>query len=80
MMNIINVYMFLWKFMYTQPKRAGIFILSSGGEIPPRSTEHLEVACNLDDEDIEIHPFRFRTHTHNLGLISLENHSSELHF
>jgi hypothetical protein len=54
-------------FFYSQPKIAGVAILSTGGTIPPNKTENLEVAC-LYEESTEMHPFRFRTHTHNLGI------------
>jgi peptidylglycine monooxygenase len=50
------------------PKSAGTALLVTGGKIPARSTEKFETAC-LVDEDVELHPFAFRTHTHQLGKV-----------
>ncbi|GMT36345.1 hypothetical protein PFISCL1PPCAC_27642, partial [Pristionchus fissidentatus] len=47
-------------------KEASTMLLVTGGEIPPMSTESLETACTID-EDVVIHPFAYRTHTHALG-------------
>ncbi|CAG0892632.1 unnamed protein product [Darwinula stevensoni] len=49
-----------------QGKTAGVLLMATGGVIPPKSTTHMEVACEIKD-DIVIHPFAFRTHTHSLG-------------
>lgn len=46
---------------------AGVYLMVTGGEIPVGSIEYLETACPYDD--IEIHPFGFRTHTHTLGQV-----------
>jgi len=48
-------------------KRAGVYLMVSGGEIPAGSIEYLEMACPYDD--VEIHPFGFRTHAHTLGRV-----------
>ncbi|GMT05574.1 hypothetical protein PENTCL1PPCAC_27752, partial [Pristionchus entomophagus] len=48
-------------------KEAATMLLVTGGEIQPFSTESLETACTID-EDVVIHPFAYRTHTHSLGV------------
>jgi peptidylglycine monooxygenase len=48
-------------------KRAGVLLLGTGGVIGPKSIEHMESACAID-EPLKLHPFAFRTHTHKLGL------------
>jgi len=48
------------------PKSAGVVLMATDGVIPAHSTEKLETAC-IVDEDVEIHPFAFRTHTHKIG-------------
>lgn len=48
-------------------KRAGVLLLGTGGMIAPKSIEHMESACEIQ-EPIEMHPFAFRTHTHKLGV------------
>jgi len=50
------------------PKSAGVALMVTGGKIPAHSTEKFETAC-LVDEDVELHPFAFRTHTHKLGQV-----------
>ena len=47
-------------------KRAGLIALGPGGSIPPLSMETMDVACKIK-EDIDIHPFFFRTHSHKYG-------------
>ena len=47
-------------------KTAGILDMRSGGTYPPLSTTQNEVACQLR-EDLVIHPFRYRVHTHGIG-------------
>ncbi|XP_023347961.1 peptidylglycine alpha-hydroxylating monooxygenase isoform X2 [Eurytemora carolleeae] len=51
-----------------QPRSAGVYFVGTGGLIPPQSTTHMEAACTLR-ENLEIHPFAFRTHTHSLGRV-----------
>ena len=51
---------------YRLPKSAGVLLLGTGGRIMPNSVEYMESACEIE-EDIVIHPFAFRTHTHALG-------------
>ncbi|GAB6027581.1 hypothetical protein CHUAL_001824 [Chamberlinius hualienensis] len=48
------------------PKTAGVYLLGTNGRILPRSHEMMETACRIDD-NIKMHPFAFRTHTHTLG-------------
>ncbi|UJR07751.1 hypothetical protein I4U23_012035 [Adineta vaga] len=50
-------------------KRAGVFLLGTGGRIRPNSEEVFQVACEIR-QDIEMHPFAFRTHAHKLGLVN----------
>jgi peptidylglycine monooxygenase len=49
-----------------QPRTAATLLLVTGGEIQPKTTEQLEVACVVD-EPVEIHPFAYRVHTHRHG-------------
>ena len=51
-----------------QPKVAGVLLLGTGGLAPPHSTTFFESACEIEDER-ELHPFAFRTHTHGLGKV-----------
>lgn len=46
-------------------RQAGVLLLSSGGYVKMGKSRH-EIWCDLD-EDVRIHPFRFRVHTHKLG-------------
>lgn len=46
-------------------KQAGVLVLLSTGLVQPGKSRH-EIWCEIND-DIEIHPFRFRVHTHKLG-------------
>lgn len=55
--------------IYRQPKLAGVLLLGTGGGIAEFSTESMETACPIV-EDKEIHPFGFRTHTHELGKLN----------
>ena len=36
------------------------------GVIPRKQTASIEIACELH-EDVQIHPFAYRTHTHKMG-------------
>ncbi|EFO28034.1 hypothetical protein LOAG_00450 [Loa loa] len=47
-------------------KRASTLLMITGGKLPPNNRETFETAC-IVDEDIEIHPFAFRAHTHRHG-------------
>lgn len=49
-------------------KQAGVFLLGTAGIVPPKSEEHMEVACEMNEDKI-IHPFAFRVHTHSLGKV-----------
>jgi peptidylglycine monooxygenase len=49
-----------------QPKRAGVYLLGTGGEIAPKSNVFMETACSYD-EPIDIHPFAYRVHAHTHG-------------
>lgn len=47
---------------------ASVILLGTAGIIPPQSTEYMETACILK-ENKTIHPFAYRTHTHELGKV-----------
>lgn len=47
-------------------KLAGIYLLVSYGYVPIGLSKHT-MECMIDDDNV-IHPFRFRTHTHKLGV------------
>lgn len=49
-------------------KLAGVLLLGTGGEIPPKKITHLETDCEIN-EGKTIHPFAYRTHTHSLGRV-----------
>merc|ERR1711971_1521134 len=50
------------------PRTAGVLLMGTGGSAPPHSTTYFETACAIEDQR-EIHPFAFRTHTHSLGRV-----------
>ncbi|KJH50594.1 copper type II ascorbate-dependent monooxygenase domain protein [Dictyocaulus viviparus] len=50
-----------------QPKTAATMLLVTGGILPPKSTESFETACMIQ-EDVVLHPFAFRTHSHRHGV------------
>lgn len=52
----------------TQPRRAGVYLLGTLGQIPPHSTTYMETACSFN-EPIVMHPFAFRTHAHTHGKV-----------
>uniref|UniRef100_A0A915PZQ5 peptidylglycine monooxygenase n=1 Tax=Setaria digitata TaxID=48799 RepID=A0A915PZQ5_9BILA len=47
-------------------KRAFTLLMVTGGKLPPHKKETFETACVVN-EDIELHPFAFRAHTHRHG-------------
>ncbi|XP_063678709.1 peptidylglycine alpha-amidating monooxygenase-like isoform X2 [Bolinopsis microptera] len=50
------------------PKLAGIYLFATGGTvIPPRMSVNADTTCAFQD-DVEITPFAYRTHTHKLGV------------
>ena len=53
-------------FFLSQPKSAGVLLMGTGGYIFPNSEEHMETACDITENTV-LHPFAFRTHTHQLG-------------
>jgi peptidylglycine monooxygenase len=50
------------------PKQAGVLLMVTGGKIDKKANEKFETAC-LIDEDVELHPFAYRTHTHKNGKV-----------
>ncbi|CAB4068234.1 PHM [Lepeophtheirus salmonis] len=61
------------KIVYTeesQPKTAAVLFTSTrSGRIPSGSETWMDVACIFKDDDVIIHPFAFRVHTHALGRV-----------
>lgn len=51
-----------------QPRRAGVYLLATDGTIPSHSTTYMESACSIED-DVKLHPFAFRVHTHKHGKV-----------
>ncbi|EFO84961.1 hypothetical protein CRE_03921 [Caenorhabditis remanei] len=49
-----------------QPKLAATMLLVTGGTLPKNKTESFETACVIE-EDVVMHPFAYRTHTHRHG-------------
>ncbi|CAG9534227.1 unnamed protein product [Cercopithifilaria johnstoni] len=47
-------------------KQASTLLMVTGGTLPANKRETFETAC-IVNEDIEMHPFAFRTHTHRHG-------------
>jgi peptidylglycine monooxygenase len=47
-------------------KIAGIYLLLTDGVIPPQSRVYMEAACEYDGK-VNLHPFAYRTHAHQLG-------------
>lgn len=47
-------------------KQAGVILLGTSGVIPPLAVEHMETACQINEQKV-IHPLAFRVHTHSLG-------------
>merc|ERR1711936_1168179 len=50
------------------PRTAGVLLMGTGGSAPAHSTTYFETACEIEDQR-QIHPFAFRTHTHSLGRV-----------
>lgn len=50
-------------------KRAGVYLLATGGEIRANSVEHMETACPVVETGKVVHPFAYRVHTHQLGKV-----------
>ncbi|KPU76111.1 uncharacterized protein Dana_GF12045, isoform B [Drosophila ananassae] len=56
---------------YTETPRkklAGTLLLGTDGIIPPMKTEHLETACEINENKV-LYPFAYRVHTHGLGKV-----------
>lgn len=49
-------------------KQAGVLLLATNGRIDAMATEHMETACEISEDKI-LHPFAYRTHTHQLGKV-----------
>lgn len=49
-------------------KQAGVILMGTSGTIGPLKTEHMETACQIN-ENKTIVPFAYRTHTHALGKV-----------
>ena len=42
-----------------RPRRAGVYLLETGGVASPRTTTFMEAACKIST-DLVIHPFAYR--------------------
>ena len=51
-----------------QPKSAGVYYTISNGRMPSATVTNVEAACKIQTNK-QIHPFAFRTHTHELGTV-----------
>ncbi|XP_032457663.1 peptidylglycine alpha-hydroxylating monooxygenase isoform X3 [Nasonia vitripennis] len=49
-------------------KLAGVYVLGTGGGIPPNSIENMESSCKIS-ENKTLYPFAYRVHTHSLGKV-----------
>ncbi|KAH8401402.1 hypothetical protein KR009_005273 [Drosophila setifemur] len=49
-------------------KLAGTLLLGTDGIILPMKTEHLETACEINENKV-LYPFAYRVHTHGLGKV-----------
>lgn len=49
-------------------KLAGVFLLGTGGVVPPKQIAHMETSCPITEYKT-IHPFAYRVHTHSLGKV-----------
>lgn len=52
-----------------QPKRAGVYLMGTGGMLPAHATTYFETACSYNDPYV-MHPFAFRTHAHTHGRVN----------
>lgn len=52
----------------SRKKLAGTLLLGTDGQIPAMKTEHLETACEVNEQKV-LHPFAYRVHTHGLGKV-----------
>jgi len=51
---------------YSKPKRAGVYLLATDGEVAPNAVTYMEAACSYE-QPMTIHPFAYRTHAHDHG-------------
>jgi len=49
-----------------QPRIASTLLVVTGGKVGPKTTQDFEAACVID-EQVVMHPFAFRVHTHKHG-------------
>lgn len=48
---------------------AGVYLFASGTPIPPGQPASLnQISCSFNS-DVVLHPFAFRTHTHQMGRV-----------
>jgi peptidylglycine monooxygenase len=52
-----------------QPKRAGVYLMGTGGQLAAHSTTYFETACSYN-EPFVMHPFAYRTHAHTHGRVN----------
>jgi len=53
---------------HSMPKEAHVILLATDGAVAAKSADDFETACAIED-DVELHPFAFRTHTHQHGKV-----------
>lgn len=51
------------------PNSAGVYFSATNGQVKAGETEKFETACEMS-EDVVMHPFAYRTHTHKLGVVN----------
>jgi len=50
------------------PKEAHVILMATNGGMAPKTKENFDTMCVIN-EDVELHPFAFRTHTHKHGKV-----------
>jgi len=53
---------------HTMPREAHVILLATDGTIGAKSTDDFDTVCSIEDQ-VELHPFAFRTHTHQHGKV-----------
>ncbi|KAL5004013.1 hypothetical protein ScPMuIL_017469 [Solemya velum] len=53
----------------SSPKRAGVYLMGTGGMVPKKSTVYMETACSFE-ENLVVFPFAYRTHAHTHGMVT----------
>jgi len=53
---------------HPMPKEAHVLLLATDGAVAAKTTDDFDTACEIEDET-EMHPFAYRTHTHKHGKV-----------